>query len=199
MVIESNLQEKFKRSVIYVFMNKFNFLEREIKGDFMTNVSEFDTLELNKLYFFYGGLAGRVQIDYENDLLEYTKINFKDNEKFGNFSLKQILEISQRFGWWEKYPQYIQSVTRESEQHPYVGSIYKLLSMRNRLAHELSVLQFKTRDYIEILPKNILDEKLSISFNDVDENNQIKIILSNIVYLDIILEKLPIQLRCSED
>lgn len=192
MVIESNDQEKLKRSSIYVFMNKFNLLERKIKEDFSDNLSEFDTLELNKLYFYYGGLAGRVQIDYENDLLEYKKINFRNNEKFRNFSLKQILEISQKFGWWERYPQYIQSVTRANEQHPYAGSIYKLLSMRNRLAHELSDLKFKTRDYIEILPKSILDQKLSISFNDVVENDQIKIVLSNIVYLDIILDKLPI-------
>ena len=62
--------------------------------------------------------------------------------------------------------------------------------MRNKLAHELVNLKFNDKDYIELLPIDVLEDRLDIQFDEnYDEANQIQIIFSNIVYINIIVEK----------
>lgn len=61
--------------------------------------------------------------------------------------------------------------------------------MRNILAHEVSNFNFRDRDYIELLSdeliiNNIIDTSLYGDITQADD--QVKIILSNITYLQII-------------
>ena len=187
-MISRNTNEKQKKIAVYEFLNKFNILERKIKDDFYNQVTSLSAEERNKLYFYYGGLTSKVLVEYENELLANNKIKFKKNEEFKEFTLNQIIKITESFEWWERYPENIDSLARNIE-HTYRGSLIRLLSMRNKLAHELSNLSFKDKDCIELLPKNILEEKLSISFNPgVEDDDQLQMLLSNIVYLDVILD-----------
>lgn len=179
-----------KALVIYEFMKQFNYLEKVIKNKFSELASKANDSEKNKLYFYHGGLIGRVYIDYSNDNLKFNEISFKTNEKFKNFTLNQILGILEKSKLKENFPDNINSIIYKRIEHSFLDSIKRIISMRNKLAHELVNLKFNDKDYIELLPIDVLEDRLDIQFDEnYDEANQIQIIFSNIAYINIIVKK----------
>ncbi|MGI6505557.1 MAG: hypothetical protein ACOX2V_04140 [Clostridia bacterium] len=192
MALISVKNDSTKAMAIYVFLNEFNNLENLIKGRFYKLAIEAVDDEKNRLYFYYGGLAGRISLEYDSDILEFkNEIKFKPNEKFKKFTLNQILGLLRKSSFKQCFPQNIDSVVHKTQQHDFLGSVKRLISMRNKLVHELVQLKFRNEDFIELLPKNILEEKLDIQFDEKsDEADQIQIILSNVVYINMLNDEI---------
>jgi len=97
--------------------------------------------------------------------------------------------LHKEHGLGEHFNLQIQSIKTKGTKHDFSSAISKLISMRNILAHEVSNFNFRDRDYIELLSdeliiNNIIDTSLYGDITQADD--QVKIILSNITYLQII-------------
>lgn len=182
-----------KAVAVYKFLNEFNKLEYIVKDKFSKITVEATASEKNKLYFYHGGLAGKVVINYNVETLNYQEIQFNVNEDFKHFTLNQMIKILQNSDLKKYFPENINSIQKANNQIEFFGSIKRLINMRNKLAHELINLNFKDSDCIELLKIPIIEEKLKIIFDiNYAEVDQIQIIYSNIVYINILIEEITI-------
>lgn len=193
MAAPADMNCSIKAVAVYKFLNEFNNLEYIVKDKFSQITVKATASEKNKLYFYHGGLAGKVAIDYNVETLNYQEIQFNVNEKFKHFTLNQVIKILQNSDLKKYFPENINSMLKANNQIEFLGSIKRLINMRNKLAHELINLNFKDRDYIELLPIPIIEEKLKIIFDiNYAEADQIQIIYSNIVYINSLIEEITI-------
>lgn len=188
---QEDMNCSIKAVAIYKFLNGFNNLECIVKDKFSKITVKATASEKNKLYFYHGGLAGKVVIDYNVETLKYQEIQFNVNENFKHFTLNQMIKILQNSDLKKYFPENINSMLKANNQIEFLGSIKRLINMRNKLAHELINLNFKDGDYIELLPIPIIEEKLKIIFDiNYAEADQIQIIYSNIVYINSLIKEI---------
>lgn len=147
--------------------------------------------DIHRLYFYHGGSIKNIEIDFQDETINLKKLKFKclKEEPFNDFSIKQIIKLHKEHGLGKHFNLQIQSIKTKGTKHDFSSAISKLISMRNILAHEVSNFNFKDRDYIELLSdeliiNNIIDTSLYGDITQADD--QVKIILSNITYLQII-------------
>ena len=188
MILPENPDLSIKAIAIYNFLKEYNRLETVVKDKFSNLAIQASESEKTKLYFYHGGLAGRVKVEYPIHSLNYEKIKFKENEEFKHFSFTQRIKILENSDLKKYFPENIDSL-KNKRQIEFFGSIKRLIGMRNVLAHELVNLNFKTGDYIESLPTEIIENKTQQSFNDSHvDADQLRIIYSNIIYIYIIID-----------
>lgn len=187
--------------IIYEYLRCFNKLENEIREIFERNIQTLKPNFISKLYFVYGGKIG-TYIDYEQETLKLREISFKEQETFKELSIIQILKLSKEANCIEKFKFQINSLQQKTVYFEFYDACIKLVNMRNILAHELSNINFKTKDIIETLS----DEKILENVDEKVKNYDISImdeptkcIFSNLVYLKLILNTLNPEIRFDEE
>ena len=187
--------------IIYEYLRCFNKLENEIRGIFERNIQTLKPNFVNKLYFVYGGKIG-TYIDYEQDTLKLREILFKEKETFKELSIIQILKLNKEVDCIENFKFQVNSLQQKTVYFEFYDACIKLVNMRNILAHELSNINFKTKDIIETLS----DEKILENVDERVKNYDISImdettkcIFSNLVYLKLILNTLNPEIRFDEE
>lgn len=94
-------------------MNEFNCLENIIKNKFVNIIKETSPQDKNRLYFYRGGLAGRVVIDYTKELIKYDECEFKENEEFKSFTLNHMIKILQNSNLNKHFPEKINFIAKK--------------------------------------------------------------------------------------
>lgn len=176
---------QLKSLVVYQFLDTFNKLEKMIKCDFKESLKCIDKDNLNKLYFYYGGLIG-TYIDNDVEALKLKEIKYKREEEFGLLKINQIIKINKSTNLIKKYNVSINSVQRESTVFDLQSCVIKLINMRNIMAHEIYECSFKDKDIIELLSKEkIRDMRFDFLANyDTDlMDDMTKSIISNYYYM----------------
>ena len=176
---------QLKSLVVYQFLDTFNKLEKMVKYDFKKSLKCIDKENLNKLYFYYGGLIS-TYIDNDVEALKLNQIKFKREEEFGLLKINQIIKINKSSNIIKKYNDSIKSVQRESTVFDLQSCIIKLINMRNVMAHEIYECSFKDKDIIELLSKEkIRDAQFEFLTNyDTDlMDDMTKSIISNYYYM----------------
>lgn len=177
-------KNSFKALAIYNFLNEFNCLENIIKNKFVNIIKETSPQDKNRLYFYRGGLAGRVVIDYTKELIKYDECEFKENEEFKSFTLNHVIKILQNSNLNKHFPEKINFIAKKNNQINFFDGIKCFISMRNKLAHELENLNFKNSDYFELLPIEEIRKVLEFDYDsNIDDDSQIQIIYSNVVFI----------------
>ena len=181
---------QIKAKVVFVFLELFNELEKRIKKEFIENVKKKDLSEINKLHFYYGLKAYRVEINYDESSFELKTNNFDKSCDFNTFTLTDINKINNAEKMVEKLIFEVQSIQSSRQVYPLFECIKKLVNMRNVLAHQVSPPKFQARCYIELLS----DERICELIEVIDESDvrlmdeQTKQIASNIAYINKINE-----------
>lgn len=187
--------------VIYEYLRCFNKLENEIRKIFEENIQTLNKNFINKLYFVYGGKIG-TYMDYEQNTLKLREILFKEKETFKELTIIQILKLNKDANCIEKFKFQVNSLQQKTVYFEFYDACIKLVNMRNILAHELSNVNFKTKDIIEMLS----DEKILENVDERVKNYDISImdeatksIFSNLVYLKLILSILNPEISFDEE
>ena len=94
---------QIKAKVVFVFLELFNELEKRIKKEFIENVKKKDLSEINKLHFYYGLKAYRVEINYDESSFELKTNNFDKSCDFNTFTLTDINKINNAEKMVEKF------------------------------------------------------------------------------------------------
>lgn len=189
MILPENPDLSIKAIAIYRFLKEYNRLEHVISDKFSELAILAPESEKIKLYFYHGGLAGKVNVEYPLETLNYNKMKFKKDEKFKHFSFVQRIKILENSSLKNHFPVNINLNNNNNNQIEFFGAIRRLIIMRNILAHELVEPIFKEDSYIELLPTDIIEKKLNLSFNQFHADaDQLQIIYSNLIYIYIIIE-----------
>lgn len=181
-----------KSVILYSFLEKYNQLELLIRGIFESHLSSFKSELINELYFYYGGRIG-TYIEYETDALKLSTITFNKQESFKSLTLNQIIRVCREKKCIDVFHKEIQSLKKQSTTLILCDCLLKFLSMRNCLAHELADVSFKDKDIVELLSDEILNTYSEKKFVNIDSSNldsMSKHILSNIIYMDIVISEL---------
>ena len=187
--------------IIYEYLRCFNKLENEIREIFERNIQTLKPNFVSKLYFVYGGKIG-TYIDYEQDTVKLRENSFKEQETFKELSIIQILKLNKEANCIEEFKVQVNSLQQKTVYFEFYDACIKLVNMRNILAHELSNINFKTKDIIETLSDEKIIENVDERVNNydisiMDENT--KCIFSNLVYLKLILKMLNQEVRFDEE
>lgn len=151
----SGIKAQIQAIAVYQFLNLYTEMEGTIKDIFLNSLDSLSNDTINYLYFIYGGRIG-TNIEYENSILKLREIKYKDDEKFKAFTANELIKIDRNRTLFDKFPDELKSAQMRMQRYGFKDSILKLISMRNRIAHELSSATFKEADIIEILS----DEKI---------------------------------------
>lgn len=176
---------QLKSLVVYQFLDSFNKLEKMVKNDFKESLKDIDKDNLNKLYFYYGGLIG-TYIDNDVEAIKLNENKYRKNEEFSLLKINQILKINKATNIIKKYKVSLKSIQRESTEFDLQSCVIKLINMRNVLAHEMYECTFKDKDIIELLSnEKIRDAHFDFLVNfDTDlMDDMTKPIISNYYYM----------------
>ena len=184
---------KVKAIVIFKFMDEFNELEKIIKSYFQKELNKLALNDSHRLYFYYGGIASKnIFINYSDDKLSFNEHKFELN-CFTHLTLNQIMKLAKSDCLSSIFEIDIESLQRKVT-YKLPSAMIKVIHMRNKLAHELSELKLTDKDdCIELLSKDKLNElgsDIIYDFELKDDDDQIKLIFSNIIYMRKIKEQL---------
>jgi uncharacterized protein YutE (UPF0331/DUF86 family) len=186
---------QIKSLLIMHFISKFAKLENLIKNIFQDRIQNKEHQYKSKLYFMYGCMVGNdIYYDIENECLSLNGVRkYNNNELFKNLNINRIIRFDRKEKLIDTFSFNVNSIQKRALSHNFHDCILALISMRNKLAHELDKVSFKDTDVIEILSSSNLN---AFSFEWLEgldithmSNDSIKI-FSNLVYIDIIINEL---------
>lgn len=189
---QNTISLQIKSLFVFDFLNEFNELEHIIRDVFEENLSHMSDKIIRQLYFYYGSKIG-TYIEYESHAVKISNIVFKDEESFKDLSINQIIKIFKKTNGLDAFDFSVRSIQRSATEYSFYDCAIRLLNMRNKLAHEVSDLQFKNQDIIELLTfEQISQEPFDLLQNyDLQKmDNMTQYIASNIVYIRKLISKL---------
>lgn len=193
--IDTNmLSLQLKSLMVFEFLNKYNELEQTIRKVFEKSLDDLPQKVLQQLYFYYGGKIG-TYIEYESESLKLNDISFKDNERFKELSINQIIKVFKNNNSLKAFNFNVESIQRSTTEYSFYDCVIRLLNMRNILAHEVVDLKFNDKDLVELLSyEQISEESFEIlqNFDVYKMDNMTLYIASNIVFIRKLISKLTI-------
>lgn len=192
---QKTLSLQIRSLMVYDFLDEYNQLERTIRIVFEENIETLPSNTKQQLYFYYGGKIG-TYIEYESHGIKINELSYDERELFRNLSINQIIKIFKSNKCLQAFDFSIESIQRSTTIFPFYDCIIRLLNMRNKLAHEVSNLNFRDGDIIELLsPEQISQQPFQLLQNydllKMDEMTQY--VASNIIYIRRILLQLRVK------
>lgn len=181
------------KSVLMVqFISNFAKLEKAIIQLFQDFIYNTEHRHKSKLYFMYGCTVGNeIFYDIERECLSLIAIRkYDDNELFKSLKLNKIIKFDKKERIVDVFKNNIESVQKKSLVFPFHDCILKLISMRNKLAHELDKINYKDSDIIETLSIETI-KRFPFEWSDGWDfdifDNDCILLYSNIIYLNVVL------------
>lgn len=185
-ISKEKISFQLRTIVVVKYLEIYNYMEKKVKNIFSEEIKNTDEKFKNKLYFFYGGNSS-INIDFSKSMLTMNFKKFRENEEFNSFSFNQIIKICKEDKKVEKFNFNIKSIQVKQEEFDFYSLCTKLISMRNKLAHEILKDNFDDEDIIELLSdekikENVITELETFDINLMDLST--KQIYSNLLYLN---------------
>ncbi len=186
------LIRQIKSLIIFDFLDTFNYLEEIIRETFEKSLSNIPNELSNKLFFYYGGKIG-TSIDTTDNSIRLETIKYKKDELFKKLTVNQIIKIYKTEPKVNVFDFNIDSIQKPKTQLRFSDCVLKLISMRNRLAHEMNDCNFIDKDIIEVIT---IDNLKTYSFDTLanfdisNMDNMTQCIASNIVYMRTMISSL---------
>lgn len=181
-----------KAFVVFHFLHRFNGIEKLVSNIFTLSVSSFSEINKRRLHYYYGGRIATYN-DQDQDWIKVKEVKFDAAEKFADFKPLQILKFDKQFNMITDFSFEVESLQLAMQLYDFRSCMVKVIKMRNKLAHELVDCKFNTQDIIELLSnENICKygEKYLLGNSEAVLDQMTKEVLSNLIYMDIIIKRL---------
>lgn len=179
---------------IYHYLLKYSELETLIKQIYIIVWPDFKEEYKQRIMYYQGGLSlesGYIEYDTYSVVTQHQK--FDVNILLNKLTLNQIIKLERKERQIPFLLYEIVSLQNKTVVYPCQDCILKLLNMRNILAHKITDLNFKNKDYIDVLSNEIISDKGLEWLKEYDLNllsESARCIISNYLYMDIIYQKL---------
>lgn len=191
---QREVTEQLDALSIYHFLLKYATLEEMIKGLYVRKWSDFDAEVQQRMMFYQGGLNMQKSfIEYDTYSLVTKHHKFDVKAMLNNLTLNQMIKVERKERQIPELRCDIQSLQNRTIVYPCIDCILKLLNMRNILAHKMNDLNFKNKEYIDVLKNQIIHQRNIEWLETYDLNllsESARCIVSNYIYMNIIYEKL---------
>lgn len=195
-MINSSLeaQEKVEALIIYKFLVLYNDFENCVRDVFSKEWNSMDSVIKNRIAYYVGFLGCETKyIEYDTYSL-HQDVNKYDEEKLvKKLTVNQIIRIDRKERIISKFSFEILSKTKRQLTFLSHESFLCLISMRNKLAHNILEISFKNSDIIELLPDSIIEQNSDLWIRNIDMtkvSDMGRAILSNYIFMEEILVKL---------
>jgi hypothetical protein len=185
---------------IYYYLLKYSDLEKIIKELFIETWSDFNEELKQRIMFYQGGINLKNKyIDYDTYtvITQYHKFDVK--AMLNKLTLNQIIKLERKENQIKDLQYEVVSLQNKKIVYPCKDCILKLLNMRNILAHKMNNLNFKNKDYIDVLNNEIIRKSNLEWLNNFDLDllsEAARCIVSNYIYMDMIYQKLRSDRKC---
>lgn len=195
-MINSSLeaQEKVEALIIYKFLVLYNDFENCVRDVFSKEWNSMDSAIKNRIAYYVGFLGCETKyIEYDTYSI-HQDVNKYDEEKLvKKLTINQIIRIDRKERIISKFSFEILSKTKRQLTFLSHESFLCLISMRNKLAHNILGISFKNSDIIELLPDSIIEQNSDLWIRNIDMtkvSDMGRAILSNYIFMEEILVKL---------
>jgi len=182
---QSDIEQKVKAQVIFKFLSEFNIVEKDIRTLFEKSLGSISGDIREALQFFYGGKIGSTT-EVTSELLKIKELKFEKDNKFKDYTTTQILRLNEQYRFINEFMFEVGSLQRPLYKFDFQSSMRKIINMRNILAHEIIVCNFKERDIVELLSKENIEKNAEgfLDTNDISQMDEDTMaIVSNYFYL----------------
>lgn len=195
-MINSSLeaQEKVEALIIYKFLVLYNDFENCVRDVFSKEWNSMDSAIKNRIAYYVGFLGCETKyIEYDTYSI-HQDVNKYDEEKLvKKLTINQIIRIDRKERIISKFSFEILSKTKRQLTFLSHESFLCLISMRNKLAHNILGISFKNSDIIELLPDSFIEQNSDLWIRNIDMtkvSDMGRAILSNYIFMEEILVKL---------
>lgn len=184
---------QLKALTVYYYSIRYSELEHIVKDIFQNKIECITTENKHLLYFYLAGIKQVPFIEYSSCTLKTNSTQFSLDERFSSFSFAQIVKIQRQKHIIDSFEFTIPSINNRTVAYDFSDCCEKIISTRNKLAHERTDLSFSNKDIIEVLSDEQIKLRSSDWFSSLDPelmNDETKVIFSNLVFIMCIIERL---------
>ena len=184
---------QLKALTIHYFSTCFATLEKTVKDIFKTRVREISADNKSLLYFYLAGIKHSARIEYSSGTLITDSLSFSSDENFSGFSFAQIVKMQRQNRLLSVFDFTIPSINNKTVVYDFSDCCEKLISTRNKLAHERSSIVFTPKEIIEVLPDSQIMLRSADWFSSLDTtlmDDETKAVFSNLIIMELILKLL---------
>lgn len=199
-MINSSLeaQEKVDALIIYKFLVLYNDFENCIRNIFSNEWNSMDNTIKNRIAYYVGWLGCETKyIEYDTYSIHQEVNKYGEEMLIKKLTINQIIKIDRKEKVISKFSFEILSKIKKQLTFLSHESFLCLISMRNKLAHNILGISFKNSDIIELLPDNIIEKSSDLWIKGIDMSKVSEIgraILSNYIFM----EEMLVELRKDE-
>lgn len=196
--VQNQIREQQDALITYKFLLLYNEFEVLVREIFKINWKNFSADFKLRVSYYAGWISSTNKyIDYNTYSIKQETYQYKENKILAGLTANQIIRLDQTERVIKAFDFEICS---KSKKVVYLSHncFLILISMRNKLAHDILNISWKNKDIIEILPfhklvvdgdkwKTSIDEKMLSEFS--------RPILSNYIYMQDIVKILRREIR----
>lgn len=195
-MINSSLeaQEKVEALIIYKFFVLYNDFENCVRDIFSNEWNSMDGAIKNRIAYYVGFLGCETKyIEYDTYSIHQDVNKYDEQKLVKKLTINQIVRIDRKERVISKFSFEILSKTKRQLTFLSHESFLCLISMRNKLAHNILGINFKNSDIIELLPDSIIGKNSDLWIRNIDMTKMSdmgRAILSNYIFMEEILVEL---------
>lgn len=157
---QREITEQLDALSIYHFLLNYTTLEEMIKSLYVQKWPDFSNEVQQRLMFYQGGLNMQKSfIEYDTYSVVTQHHKFDVEAMLNNLTLNQMIKVERKENQIPELKFDIQSLQNRTIVYPCIDCILKLLNMRNILAHKMNDLNFKNKEYIDVLKNEIIQQR----------------------------------------
>ncbi len=190
---QMRILEEMDALVMYKFLILYNRFENKIKEIYRMEWADLDEDVKRRVAYYVGSIKGiNAYIEYDTYSTKQDIYRYDEDSLISKMTINQIIRMERKEKNVSLFNFQIDS--KLSKQLTFISydCILKLINMRNKLAHDILNINFKSSDIIEVLPNNIFEKEKEVWISNLqlDKLSDFgRVILSNHFFMNEILDR----------
>lgn len=190
---QMRILEEMDALVMYKFLILYNRFENKIKEIYRMEWADLDEDVKRRVAYYVGSIKGiNAYIEYDTYSTKQDIYRYDEDSLISKMTINQIIRMERKEKNVSLFNFQIDS--KLSKQLTFISydCILKLINMRNKLAHDILNINFKSSDIIEVLPNNIFEKEKEVWISNLqlDKLSDFgRAILSNHFFMNEILDR----------
>lgn len=190
---QMRILEEMDALVMYKFLVLYNRFENKIKEIYRMEWADLDEDVKRRVAYYVGSIKGiNAYIEYDTYSTKQDIYRYDEDSLISKMTINQIIRMERKEKNVSLFNFQIDS--KLSKQLTFISydCILKLINMRNKLAHDILNINFKSSDIIEVLPNNIFEKEKEVWISNLqlDKLSDFgRVILSNHFFMNEILDR----------
>lgn len=190
---QMRILEEMDALIMYKFLILYNRFENKIKEIYRMEWADLDEDVKRRVAYYVGSIKGiNAYIEYDTYSTKQDIYRYDEDSLISKMTINQIIRMERKEKNVSLFNFQIDS--KLSKQLTFISydCILKLINMRNKLAHDILNINFKSSDIIEVLPNNIFEKEKEVWISNLqlDKLSDFgRVILSNHFFMNEILDR----------